>query len=131
TALRAEWLAAIEAAADSKTLAEIGTRLFGPKGEVLEFMRSVTGVPKEERPAFGKAANAVKQAVEAALDARREAVAQADLARELDATDFDPTEPGPRQPRGALHPITIVQNKLVDLFTSMGFVWEDGPEIES
>ncbi|MCB9887298.1 MAG: phenylalanine--tRNA ligase subunit alpha [Planctomycetes bacterium] len=131
TAQRAAWLAAIEAAGDPKALAEVDSRLFGAKGEVLDFVRSVTSLPKEDRPAFGKHANAIKQEVEQALATRREAFAQAELQRELAATDFDPTEPGPRPARGALHPITIVQNELVDLFTSMGFVWEDGPEIES
>ncbi len=131
SALRAAWLAAIDAAPDARSLAEVDSRLFGQKGEVVEFVRSVTTLPKEQRPAFGKAANGLKQEVEQALAARREAFAAAALQGELAATDFDPTEPGPAPARGALHPITIVQNELVDLFTSMGFVWEDGPEIES
>lgn len=130
-AQRETWLAAIAGAHDAAQLAAVETHLFGPKGVVLELVRSVTSLPKEQRPAFGKAANAVKQEVEAALAARREAFAQQALARELGAADFDPTEPGPRRARGALHPITIVQNELVDLFTSLGFQWQDGPEVES
>ncbi|MBL9078604.1 MAG: phenylalanine--tRNA ligase subunit alpha [Planctomycetes bacterium] len=131
TARREHWLRAIAAAADPAALAAIDTRLFGPKGEVPEFVRSVTALPKDERPAFGKAANAVKVEVEQALAARREQFAAAALAQELAGSAFDPTEPGPRAARGTLHPITIVQNELVDLFTSMGFRWEDGPEVES
>ena len=131
TVLRDRWLAAIQSAADAAALAELDGRLFGPKGEVLELVRSVTTLPKEQRPAFGKAANAVKQELEQALAARREQFAQAALQQELAATDIDPTEPGPSRPRGALHPITIVQNELVDLFASLGFQWQDGPEVES
>jgi phenylalanyl-tRNA synthetase alpha chain len=131
TARREQWLRLVAAAADSAAIAELDARLFGPKGEVLDLVRSVTSLPKEERPAFGKAANAVKVEVEQALAAKREQFARAALARELGATDFDPTEPGPRAPRGTMHPITIVQNELVDLFTSMGFQWQDGPEVES
>jgi phenylalanyl-tRNA synthetase alpha chain len=131
TAKQDEWLQAIAAAAGDEALKALDARLFGPKGEVLELVRSVTSLPKEQRPAFGKAANAVKQTVEAALRRRRDEFQQAQLDRELAATDFDPTEPGPRCESGTLHPITIVQNELVDLFTSMGFRWEDGPEIES
>jgi phenylalanyl-tRNA synthetase alpha chain len=131
TALRAEWLAAIEAAADPASLAELDQRLFGSKGAVVELVRSVTALPKEQRPVFGKLANTVKQEVEAALATRRERFAAAAIERELAAPDFDPTEPGPQPRRGHLHPITIVQNELVDLFTSMGFAWEDGPEVES
>ncbi|MBM4060244.1 MAG: phenylalanine--tRNA ligase subunit alpha [Planctomycetes bacterium] len=131
TAQRDRWLAAIGAAADDAALAAVEARLFGSKGEVLELVRSVTALPKEQRPAFGKAANSVKLEVEQALAQRRGALAQRALARELAADAFDPTEPGPRAARGSLHPITIVQNELVDLFTSMGFRWEDGPEVES
>ncbi len=131
TAKQEEWLQAIAEASDGAKLAELDQRLFGPKGEVLAMVRSVTGLPKEERPAFGKAANAVKQAVEQGLKSRREGFEQAELEKDLAATDFDPTEPGAQVRRGGLHPITIVQNELVDLFTSMGFQWEDGPEIES
>jgi phenylalanyl-tRNA synthetase alpha chain len=130
-ALRERWLQAIAAAADLAALNELDTRLFGAKGEVLDFVRSVTTLPKEERPAFGKAANATKQEVEQALAARRESFAKRALDQQLAAGDFDPTEPGPRAVRGALHPITIVQNELIDLFTSMGFQWQDGPEVES
>ena len=50
------WLQEVAAAADSAALAALESRLFGPKGEVLGLVRSVTSLPKEERPAFGKAA---------------------------------------------------------------------------
>ncbi len=131
TAKRDGWLQAVAAAADEAALAALESRLFGPKGEVLELVRSVTSLPKDERPAFGKAANAARQAVESALAERRAAFERQALERELTGGAFDPTEPGPRPRAGNLHPITIVQHELVDLFTSMGFRWEDGPEIES
>src|SRR5262249_61931751 len=82
-------------------------------------------------PAAGQGANQLKQDLEQALAARREALQQQALARELAGSDFDPSEPGPARTAGALHPITIVQNELVDLFTSMGFSWQDGPAGEA
>lgn len=130
-ARRDQWLRAVAAVKDAAALTELEARLFGGKGEVVELVRSVTTLPKEERPAFGKAANAVKQEVEQALADKRESFAARALDAQLDAADFDPTEPGTAPRRGVLHPITIVQNELVDLFTSMGFRWEDGPEVES
>ena len=72
TAKQDAWLQEVAGAADAAALAELESRLFGPKGAVLELVRSVTSLPKEERPAFGKAANAVKQLVEAALKQRRD-----------------------------------------------------------
>lgn len=129
--LRQQWLAAIAAATDAESLAALETRLFGPKGEVVELVRSVTTLPKEQRPAFGKASNQLKGEIEQALQQAMQRQRGLALQRELAAGDFDPTEPGPSQPCGSLHPITIVQHELVDLFTSMGFTWADGPEVES
>jgi phenylalanyl-tRNA synthetase alpha chain len=128
---RLRWLDAVAAATDLAALREVETQLFGKKGEVLELARSVSSLPKDERPAAGKAANLLKQEVEAALRARQEALNTAAMAAELTGVQFDPTEPGPRRAGGSLHPITVVQNELVDLFTSMGFAWQDGPDIES
>ena len=131
TAQRDSWLAQVAAAADEAALAAVETRLLAAEGELTQLLRSVTSLPKEQRPAFGKAANGVKQAVEAAIAAARTGFAARALQRELAQPDFDPTEAAPAPRRGALHPITIVQNELVDLFTSLGFQWQDGPEVES
>ena len=79
TAKQDAWLQQVAGAADGAALAELESRLFGPKGEVLELVRSVTSLPKEERPAFGKAANAVKQLVESALKQRRDAFESEEL----------------------------------------------------
>ena len=128
---RDEWLAAIRAAEDPAALSAVDSRLFGKKGEIQMLLRSVTSLPKEERPAAGKAANVLKKELEKALAEQKAKVQEAALARELDSTGFDPSEPGPKPHRGTLHPITIVQNELVDLFTSMGFSWQDGPEVET
>ena len=128
---RDEWLAAIAEAADEAALAAIESRLFGKKGEIAELLRSVTSLPKQERPAAGKAANLLKKDLEARFGERRALLRQQSLERELQSVSFDPSQPGPDPFAGTLHPITIVQNELVDLFMSMGFSWQDGPEIET
>ena len=128
---RQEWLDAIAAAADETSLSRIDSDLFGKKGAVQELVKSVSSLPKEERPAAGKAANALKVELSKSLAERREHLSNEAMQRDLAAPDFDPTEPGTEIPRGTLHPITVVQNELVDLFTSLGFTWQDGPEIES
>lgn len=128
---RASWLEAIAQAASRPELDVLEQSLLGKKGTVTELVRSVTSMPKEQRPAAGRAANELRQELEQRITERRAALAEQSLARELTAPGFDPSEPGPVVPRGTLHPITIVQNELVDLFTSLGFTWQDGPEIES
>lgn len=129
--LRQDWLDAIEKASDEAALKKVDSMLFGKKGAIQELVKSVSTLPKEERPAAGKAYNALKVELSKVLADRREVLAQEQMNRDLAAPDFDPTEPGPALARGTLHPITVVQNELVDLFTSLGFTWQDGPEIES
>lgn len=129
--LRQDWLDAIEKASDEAALKQVDSMLFGKKGAIQELVKSVSTLPKEERPAAGKAYNALKVELSKVLADRREVLAQEQMNRDLAAPDFDPTEPGPALARGTLHPITVVQNELVDLFTSLGFTWQDGPEIES
>jgi phenylalanyl-tRNA synthetase alpha chain len=127
---REAWLKRI-AAADLPALDDIEVELFGKKGLAVALVKSVATLPAEQRPVLGKAYNELKRDLEAAAAARRSALAAGSLDRELEAADFDPSEPGPPRPRGSLHPITIVQTELVDLFVSMGFMWQDGPEVES
>ncbi len=128
---RDDWLAEVASAADLEALGAVETRLLGKKGILTELVKSVATLPREERPAAGKAFNEHKVAVQAAVDARRADLQARAMDADLQGGDFDPTEPGPALPRGTLHPITIVQNELVDLFVSMGFTWQDGPEVES
>jgi phenylalanyl-tRNA synthetase alpha chain len=128
---RRQWLASIAACADAAALRELESRLLGKKGEIIELVRSVPALPKAERPEKGRLYNQVKQEVEAAFAARATELRAGALEAELSAASFDPTEPGPRPLRGALHPITVVQSELVDLFAAMGFSWQDGPEIET
>lgn len=128
---RQEWLAAIAACTDAAELRQWEQRLLGKKGEIVELVRSVPSLPKEQRPQQGKAYNLLKHEVEAALQARAAALQEQALRAELAGGSFDPTEPGPRRLRGGLHPITVVQNELIDLFTALGFSWQDGPEVES
>ncbi|MCC6784339.1 MAG: phenylalanine--tRNA ligase subunit alpha [Planctomycetes bacterium] len=140
---RDEFLAAIDAAHDLAALSALESSLLGKSGEVTELVKGVSRLPKEERPAAGRAANELKLALEARFAARRAALEAQALDAALSADDFDPSEPplvaaaaaGVRVPvprrRGTLHPITIVRNQLVDLFTSLGFTWQDGPEIET
>ncbi|MEC7583803.1 MAG: phenylalanine--tRNA ligase subunit alpha [Planctomycetota bacterium] len=128
---RDEWLALVAQAADEAALTAVESQLFGKKGEIAALLRSVTSLPKEERPAAGRAANLLKKELEAQCDERRAALRQQALERELQSGNFDPSQPGPDPVVGTLHPITIVQSELVDLFASMGFSWQDGPEVET
>jgi len=100
------------------------------KGVVAQLLASIPTLDPAERPMVGKQANELKQAVLGAIEAHRQVLAEANLASERSGVGFDPTLPSAPQPRGSLHPITLVTRELEDLFTSMGYEVLDGPEVE-
>ncbi|MEO0480671.1 MAG: phenylalanine--tRNA ligase subunit alpha [Planctomycetota bacterium] len=144
---RDEWLRQIAAAGDREQLRSFENEVLGKDGALTTRLREIPKLPVEERPQAGKAINQLKVELEAAVRGRIEELAELELEKALAAPDFDPTAPGcdiaststatarvdiPLDPPvGTLHPITIVRDELVQLFTSMGFSWQDGPEIES
>jgi phenylalanyl-tRNA synthetase alpha chain len=115
----------------SGSLPALASHLPEIEGVRANLRRELFETPKDQKKEIGVFVNGLTREFEQAYEERKRALLQADLVRELAASDFDPTEPGRTKARGALHPITIVQNELVDLFTSMGFQWQDGPEVES
>src|SRR5205085_7711541 len=91
-------------------------------------MKQLGGLSKEDKPAAGKAINAAKAEIEAALaDRRAELELKSALPKE--ATDF--TLPGRRRVLGKLHPLTQITEEIVRSFRKIGFVVADGPEIEA
>ncbi|NDD40516.1 MAG: phenylalanine--tRNA ligase subunit alpha, partial [Verrucomicrobia bacterium] len=90
-------------------------------------MKQLGTLPKEEKPAAGKAINAAKLELEAALAARR---AELELKAALPKEPTDWTLPGRRRAVGKLHPLTQVTDDIVRAFRKVGFAVADGPEIE-
>lgn len=120
-------LADFGAAADSAALEQVKGRWLGPQGQFTLLMKQMGSLPKEERPVAGKAINAVKVELEAALNSRR---TELELQAALPKEPIDFTLPGRRQPSGRLHPLTQVTEDIVRSFRKIGFVVADGPEIE-
>jgi len=90
-------------------------------------LKQLGALPKEEKPAAGKAVNAAKAALEAALGERR---AELELRAALPKEPSDFTLPGRRRSLGRLHPLTQVTEDIVRSFRKLGFVVADGPEVE-
>ena len=106
-------------------------RYIGKSGRVTEFLKALGSLGAEEKKARGALINAAKQRIEAALAARREALAQEELDRQLAAEALDVTLPGRTRGSGSLHPITRARMRIEAIFRSMGFDVADGPEIET
>jgi phenylalanyl-tRNA synthetase alpha chain len=119
--------AALQSASDLPALEAAKGAWIGPHGQFTGLMKQLGALPKEEKPAAGKAINAAKTELETMLAARRgELELQAALPKE--PTDF--TLPGRRRAIGRLHPLTQTTEDIVRSFRKIGFVVADGPEIE-
>jgi phenylalanyl-tRNA synthetase alpha chain len=122
---------AFAAARTPAELEDAKARFLGKSGRVTELMKSLGALPVDEKKARGAAINTVKQGIEAALAERRQALADAELDRQLRAEALDVTLPGRRRGSGGLHPVSRTIERIEAIFGSMGFDVADGPEIET
>jgi phenylalanyl-tRNA synthetase alpha chain len=124
-------LAELAATSDANALENVKAQYVGKQGEISALLKQLATLPPEEKKTFGATVNQAKQAFEAALNARREALAAEKLAAQLASEALDITLPGRGLGTGGLHPVTLVQQRIETLFSSLGFEVADGPEIES
>jgi phenylalanyl-tRNA synthetase alpha chain len=103
----------------------------GKAGRVTELMKGMAALPVDEKKSRGAAINLAKQAIEAALTARRQALADAELQAQLQAEALDVTLPGRTRGQGGLHPVSLTLERIEAIFGYMGFEVAQGPEIES
>lgn len=129
--LKAEATAAIEAAPDESALAAVESKYLGRKGSVTALLRSMGKVDPSERATIGRAVNDAKAELQEAVATRRSELERASLDSQLDDSQFDSTIPGRPVQTGALHPLTIVQERVERIFESMGFAVLDYPEAET
>ena len=130
-ALRAEALDALSAAGDGEALEAWRVRYLGRKGALTDAMKVLGTLSREERPAYGQAANEVKQALEAAFDERQGALKAAVMAAELAGGALDVTLPGRPPALGHLHISTQTLRQIYAIFAEMGFQVYDGPDVET
>ncbi len=104
---------------------------FGKSGRITELMKGMAALTVDEKKSRGAAINLAKQAIDAALTARRQALADAELHAQLQAEALDVTLPGRQRGQGGLHPISLTMERIEAIFGSMGFEVAQGPEIES
>jgi phenylalanyl-tRNA synthetase alpha chain len=119
------------AAATPAELENAKARFLGKAGRITAQMKALGALAPDEKRARGALINAAKQQIEAALAARRDALANAELERQLAAEALDVTLPGRRRGGGSVHPITLARERIEAIFASMGFDVADGPEIET
>jgi phenylalanyl-tRNA synthetase alpha chain len=129
--LATEALSALESAADSKALESWHVTYLGRKGRVTQLIRRVGELPKEERPAFGRRANELKQELETACEKRSQALKVIEMEKALAEGAIDVTLTGRPAARGRLHPSTQILRRIYQIWADMGFQVYQARDVET
>ncbi len=130
TDLQTRALAEISASGDLQQLDDLRVRYLGKKGEVTAQLKSLGSMEPDQRRSFGQAVNAVRDALNQAITARRKTLESAALEQKLLSEKVDVTLPGRGEQRGGLHPVTMAMERAIGIFTKLGFDVATGPEVE-
>ncbi len=124
-------LAALENAQDEDNLLQWRAAFLSKKSPLMEVFDRMRDLSKEERPLVGQRANQIRQALETALQERRDALKQQTLQKALQTEQLDVTLPGRPLNLGHLHPITQTMRRIARIFGEMGFQVYRSREVES
>ena len=120
----------ISAAENSGALEEIRVKSLGKKGELTTILRSMGALSKEERPVVGKLVNEAKNEVEEKLEEVSKKIKEKEKNAKLASEVIDISLPGKRNVIGKRHPLDLTLESMKEIFISMGFTIEEGPEVE-
>lgn len=118
----------LETATSPEAVQQLNTKYLGRKGLVTLYLRNISQLPAEARPAAGQKANLVKQQIEQSC---RQVLERLEKAAIEQAEQLDVSLPGRAPWPGTVHPITLITQQICDIFIKMGFSVVEGPEVES
>ncbi|MGH8154215.1 MAG: phenylalanine--tRNA ligase subunit alpha [Rhodanobacteraceae bacterium] len=125
-----EALDAITASATLEALEAQRVALLGKSGAVTAELKALGKLPPDQRKTHGAEVNAAKQALTAAIAARRDTLEREALAQRLASEGIDVTLPGRNGERGTLHPLTRTRERIEAIFAQLGYSVAEWPEIE-
>ncbi|MFA4817277.1 MAG: phenylalanine--tRNA ligase subunit alpha [Parcubacteria group bacterium] len=128
-AIKNQALKDIKAAKNSRDVLDLRVKYLGRKSELNEVLKGLKDLSAEEKKAIGPLANAAKIELEKAFDQAEKNIKSKSFDAEAERIDI--TIPGKNIKQGHLHPISLIQNEVEDIFTGMGFEIADGPEVET
>ncbi|MBR0385509.1 MAG: phenylalanine--tRNA ligase subunit alpha [Erysipelotrichaceae bacterium] len=115
---------------DLAALEQLRVDLLGKKGSINSLMQEMKDLAADQKKEFGMAVNALKQMAEETLKAKTAEIREAELDKQSAAEKIDVTLPGRQVSYGTLHPLTVVQQEIEDVFVAMGYAVVEGPELE-
>lgn len=114
----------------SQDMEALRVKYLGKKGELTGILRGMGGLSAEERPLIGKLANEVRAEIEAKIDEILTVIKEKEKNTKLESEVIDITMPGKKAVIGKRHPLDLTLESMKEIFISMGFTIEDGPEVE-
>lgn len=128
--LRKDGLEAIQACTNLSELANVRNEYLSKKGLVSQLMLQMKDLSPEDKPAFGSKVNELKQTLENAFKLKEVELEDLKLNEQLKLGKIDITLPSSLPRVGTLHPLTVVQTEIEQFFIGMGYLVEEGPEVE-
>ena len=128
--LESNALSQIELCEDVKVLEELRIELLSKKGKIQGLMAQMRDLPAEEKPQFGAKVNSLKEVISNAFDAKKQALESKLLNEKLIEEKIDISLDAYNPKMGTMHPLTLVQKELEDVFIGMGYNVAEGPEVE-
>lgn len=106
---------------------EFRIKFLGKKGIINDYFSKFKTIPNEDKKAFGQAINNLKDAALRKVTLLKKSLEKRKVSQD---SSFDLTMPGNSFSIGSRHPISIVKNRIIDIFSRIGFNVSEGPEIE-
>jgi phenylalanyl-tRNA synthetase alpha chain len=129
-AIKVAALEELKGAAIKTELENIRVKYLGKKGELTQILRGMGQLSNEERPIVGKIANEVREDIEALITKASDLLKNNEKEMKLKSEVIDISMPGKKQTVGKRHPLDLTLEKVNEIFLSMGFAIEEGPEVE-
>ncbi len=121
----------IENSLNVQEIEEVRVEFLGKKGKIVDILKDLKNIPAEKRKEVAAAANALKSKIEENIEIKKEMLKEKKYEEMINNTKkIDLSIPNDLNV-GSLHPITVVQKELEEIFSSMGFTVEDGNEVET
>lgn len=120
----------VDKADELSVLDQVRVDYLGKKGEITALLKTLGKLSKDERPKAGAKINEAKQQVEERIKTRKADLERAAIEARLEAEKIDVTLDGRRASTGGRHPVTRTIQRIEEIFRSVGYTVEEGPEIE-
>jgi phenylalanyl-tRNA synthetase alpha chain len=129
--LEKDALAALEKVKTAKEVQDLDVQYLGKKSALRALLAKLKDLSPEEKKTFGPLTNELRKTLDAKFGAKKQELENALINKQLEQEFFDTTIPGKAREIGRIHPLSQVQEEVERIFSSMGFMIADGPEVES